>query len=169
VPRLWALAGVGGDPLTAHGPDLAAGTVPAFTVTGPSGSGRSIALTVLARSLLAGGNRPFLVALRPSPLRELAGRQSVLDCFVQDDLERKRTGQSPSGPPSRAPEIHIQQTDRQLLGGLSRHRIAYLRPWIAAPRRRRSPGGDRTPVAVSRREATTIGLPETTAWNAMTH
>ncbi|MFE5584437.1 hypothetical protein [Kitasatospora sp. NPDC056531] len=89
VPRLWALAGVGGDPLSAHGPDLAAGSTPAFTIAGPAGSGRSTALTTVARSLLAGGTRLLLVAPRPSPLRELAERPSVLGCLVQDDIERQ--------------------------------------------------------------------------------
>ena len=42
---LWALAGVGGDELTALGPDLAAGT-PAFIVAGPARSGRSSVLVV---------------------------------------------------------------------------------------------------------------------------
>ncbi|AZM47052.1 hypothetical protein DMB38_15655 [Streptomyces sp. WAC 06738] len=86
TPRLWGLAGVGGDPLTAHGPDLAAGTVAAFTIAGSAGSGRSIALTTVARSLLAGGARVLLVAPRPSPLRELAGRESVMGCLDRDDF-----------------------------------------------------------------------------------
>ncbi|WP_030246431.1 hypothetical protein [Streptomyces sp. NRRL S-350] len=88
VPRLWALAGVGSDPLSAHGPDLAAGSAPAFTVAGPPGSGRSTALTTIARSLLASGTRLLLVAPRPSPLRELTGQPSVLGCIVQDNIER---------------------------------------------------------------------------------
>ncbi|GAA2981387.1 hypothetical protein [Kitasatospora sp. NPDC057738] len=89
VPPLWALAGVGGDPLSAHGPDLATGSAPAFTIAGPAGSGRSTALTTIARSLLTSDTRLLLVAPRPSPLRELAEQPSVLACLVQNDIERQ--------------------------------------------------------------------------------
>ncbi|WP_432090578.1 FtsK/SpoIIIE domain-containing protein [Streptomyces sp. NRRL F-5630] len=74
---LWALAGVGGDTLTALGPDL--GTAPpAFVVAGPARSGRSTALCSLARSLLAHGTRLLLVTPRPSPLRDLAPQAQAL-------------------------------------------------------------------------------------------
>ncbi|MGD6742962.1 ATP-binding protein [Streptomyces sp. BH106] len=84
--KLWVLAGVGGDPLSVYGPDLSGGTVPAFTVAGPAGSGRSTALVTIACSLLAAGTRVVLVAPKPSPLRDLASRGGVLACFEQDDL-----------------------------------------------------------------------------------
>ncbi|MFJ2296172.1 ATP-binding protein [Streptomyces sp. NPDC087894] len=87
--RLWVLAGVGGDPLAAHGPDLATGTVPAFTIAGPAGSGRSTALTTVARSLMAGGVRILLIAPLPSPLRALAGQGSVMGCIDREDFERR--------------------------------------------------------------------------------
>ncbi|MGW3487213.1 FtsK/SpoIIIE domain-containing protein [Streptomyces sp. NPDC001054] len=74
---LWALAGVGGDTLTALGPDLGTGP-PAFVVAGPARSGRSTALCSLARSLHANGTRLVLVAPRPSPLRDLAPRAEAL-------------------------------------------------------------------------------------------
>jgi hypothetical protein len=93
LPRLWALAGVGGDPLSAHGPDLAAGTAPAFTIIGPAGSGRSTALTTLAHSLLMSGTKLLLIAPRPSPLRALAGERSVLDCFVEDNVRQRELEQ----------------------------------------------------------------------------
>ncbi len=51
---LWGLVGVGGDELTACGPDLGDG-VPAFIVAGPPKSGRSTILVSMARSFLAGG------------------------------------------------------------------------------------------------------------------
>lgn len=83
--KLWALVGVGGDTLTAYGPDLSAGTVPAFTVAGPAGSGRSTTLVTIACSLLAAGTRVVLVAPKPSALRELTSRKGVLACFEQED------------------------------------------------------------------------------------
>ncbi len=70
---LWGLVGVGGDRLTALGPDLAHG-VPAFVIAGPSRSGRSTALCALAESYLATGTRLLLVAPRPSPLLGYQGR-----------------------------------------------------------------------------------------------
>jgi DNA segregation ATPase FtsK/SpoIIIE, S-DNA-T family len=82
---LWALAGVGGDELTALGPDLSAGT-PAFIVAGPARSGRSSVLASMTRSLLAGGAQVILVPPRPSPLRTLAGLPGVTRSFEQSDL-----------------------------------------------------------------------------------
>ncbi|WP_431035841.1 FtsK/SpoIIIE domain-containing protein [Streptomyces sp. P6-2-1] len=81
---LWALAGVGGDTLTALGPDLTTAP-PAFVVAGPARSGRSTALCSLARSLLATGTRLVLVTPRPSPLRDLAARAEAL--FTGPDLK----------------------------------------------------------------------------------
>ncbi|MFJ7630062.1 hypothetical protein ACIQZN_26570 [Streptomyces sp. NPDC097595] len=85
--KLWALVGVGGDVLAPYGPDLSRGTVPAFTVAGPAGSGRSTTLATIACSLLGAGARVVLVAPKPCPLRELASRNGVLACFDQDDVE----------------------------------------------------------------------------------
>ena len=82
---LWALAGVGGDELTALGPDLSAGT-PAFIVAGPARSGRSAILVAMTRSLLAGGAEVVLVTPRPSPLRSLASLPGVARSFEQSDL-----------------------------------------------------------------------------------
>ncbi|WKX72161.1 hypothetical protein [Streptomyces sp. XD-27] len=87
--RLWALAGVGGDGMTAYGPDLARGTAPAFVVAGSARSGRSTALVNIARSLLAAGTRLVLATPRPSPLRELADRDGVMACFVEDNIGHK--------------------------------------------------------------------------------
>ncbi len=86
APRMWALAGVGGDSLTAYGPDLASGTAPAFVVAGPPGSGRSTTLVNIARSLLASGTQLVLATPKPSPLRRLADRDGVVACFDQDDI-----------------------------------------------------------------------------------
>ncbi|RSO11617.1 hypothetical protein DMH18_08465 [Streptomyces sp. WAC 06783] len=89
APRMWALAGVGGakdGSLAAYGPDLASGTAPAFTVSGPSGAGRSTALVSIARSLLASGTQLVLATPRPSPLRELADRDGVVAHFEQNDI-----------------------------------------------------------------------------------
>lgn len=51
---LWGLVGVGGDELTALGPDLGSG-VRSFVVAGPAKSGRSTVLHLLAMSLLRKG------------------------------------------------------------------------------------------------------------------
>ncbi|MFC7999847.1 FtsK/SpoIIIE domain-containing protein [Streptomyces rochei] len=83
---LWALVGVGGDELTAFGPDLAQG-VPAFVIGGPAKSGRSTVLLNIARSCLAQGVRLILAAPRPSPLRELEGTEGVLKVFTGRDID----------------------------------------------------------------------------------
>src|ERR1017187_10457321 len=85
-PRpLWGVAGVGGDELTALGPDLADGT-PAFIVAGPARSGRSSVLASMTRSFLAGGAQVILVTPRPSPLRSLASIPGVIGSFTGSDL-----------------------------------------------------------------------------------
>ncbi|MFE4409894.1 FtsK/SpoIIIE domain-containing protein [Streptomyces sp. NPDC056821] len=83
---LWALVGVGGDELTAFGPDLAEG-VPAFVIGGPAKSGRSTALMNFARSYLAQGVRLVVAAPRQSPLRELEGKEGVLRVFTGRDID----------------------------------------------------------------------------------
>jgi S-DNA-T family DNA segregation ATPase FtsK/SpoIIIE len=75
---LFALVGVGGDELTGTGPDLAAGSGPAFVVAGPARAGKSTVLTVMAESLLRQGTAIAVGAPRSSPLRALAGRAGVL-------------------------------------------------------------------------------------------
>jgi DNA segregation ATPase FtsK/SpoIIIE, S-DNA-T family len=82
---LWGLAGVGGDELTALGADLSCGT-PAFIVAGPARSGRSLILTSMTRSFLAGGAQVILVTPRPSPLRSLAALPGMARLFEQPDL-----------------------------------------------------------------------------------
>ncbi|MEU6480724.1 FtsK/SpoIIIE domain-containing protein [Streptomyces sp. NPDC047017] len=99
---LWALVGVGGDELTAFGPDLARG-VPAFVIGGPAKSGRSTVLMNFARSHLAQGVRLVLAAPRPSPLRELEGTQGVLRVFTgrdidEDELEEAIGSATPEQP-----------------------------------------------------------------------
>jgi len=78
--RLWGLVGVGGDELTAYGPDLADG-MPAFIAGGPAKSGRSSVLVAMARSFLASGAQLIVVAPRPSPLRSLGGLPGVVRVF----------------------------------------------------------------------------------------
>jgi len=82
---LWSMVGIGGDTLSALGPDLAAGT-PCFIVAGPAKSGRSAILQSMARSLLAAGTPVLLAAPRPSPLRSLAGASGVLQLFDAPEL-----------------------------------------------------------------------------------
>jgi S-DNA-T family DNA segregation ATPase FtsK/SpoIIIE len=88
---LWGLAGVGGDELTALGPDLSDGT-PAFIVAGPARSGRSAVLASMTRSFLAGGAQVILVTPRPSPLRSLASSPGVTCSFEQSDLGQDELG-----------------------------------------------------------------------------
>ncbi|WP_419995860.1 FtsK/SpoIIIE domain-containing protein [Streptomyces boninensis] len=83
---LWGLVGVGGDELTAFGPDLAQG-VPGFVVAGPAKSGRSTVLMNLARSYLGRGVRLVIAAPRMSPLRDLEGQDGVLQVFTGSDIE----------------------------------------------------------------------------------
>jgi S-DNA-T family DNA segregation ATPase FtsK/SpoIIIE len=78
VPASVALVGVGGDELAAAGPDLLAGSGPAFIVAGPARSGRSTVLAVMAESLLRGGTAVVVGAPKDSPLRALAGRPGVV-------------------------------------------------------------------------------------------
>ncbi|MGI5148768.1 FtsK/SpoIIIE domain-containing protein [Plantactinospora sp. CA-294935] len=72
----WALIGVGGDELATFGIDLL-NEQPTFLVAGPSRSGRSTALAVMAESLLRGGTELVIGAPLRSPLRNLAGRTGV--------------------------------------------------------------------------------------------
>jgi S-DNA-T family DNA segregation ATPase FtsK/SpoIIIE len=97
---LWGLVGVGGDTLTAAGPDLASG-VPCFIVAGPAKSGRSTILTAMARSFLTLGTSVVIAAPRPSPLRSLAGTAGVHGMFETPELsaeELARALASFSGP-----------------------------------------------------------------------
>ncbi|WP_370097642.1 FtsK/SpoIIIE domain-containing protein [Streptacidiphilus sp. MAP12-20] len=73
---MWALVGVGGDDLEPVGADLL-GDQPTFLVAGPSRSGRSTALAVMAESLLRGGTEVVIGAPMNSPLRGFAGRAGV--------------------------------------------------------------------------------------------
>lgn len=81
----WVLAGVGGDQLTAYGPDLASG-VPAFGIGGPARSGRSTMLVTMARSALDGGQQVVVLAPRTSPVRELAGTPGVVAVLTGSDV-----------------------------------------------------------------------------------
>ncbi|MGW0737322.1 FtsK/SpoIIIE domain-containing protein [Streptomyces sp. NPDC002851] len=83
---LWGLVGVGGDDLTAFGPDLAQG-LPGFVIAGPAKSGRSTVLMNLARTFVGRGARLVVCAPRTSPLRELSGFQGVLAVFTGSDIE----------------------------------------------------------------------------------
>jgi S-DNA-T family DNA segregation ATPase FtsK/SpoIIIE len=85
---LWGLVGVGGDTLTALGPDLATGA-PCFIVAGPAKSGRSTILLSMARSFLSAGTPVVLAAPRPSPLRLLASLPGVLRLFDTPELDGK--------------------------------------------------------------------------------
>jgi S-DNA-T family DNA segregation ATPase FtsK/SpoIIIE len=81
----WALVGVGGDQLTAFGPDLTTG-VPAFMIGGPARSGRSTALLSLIASYLARDEQVIAFVPRSSPLRALAGQPGVVAVFTGADV-----------------------------------------------------------------------------------
>jgi S-DNA-T family DNA segregation ATPase FtsK/SpoIIIE len=87
---------VGGDELTAHGPDLADG-MPVFIVGGPVKSGRSTVLVSMARSFLAGGAQLVIVAPRSSPLRALAGAPGVLRSFEETELPADELAEAVGG------------------------------------------------------------------------
>ncbi|MFJ9850361.1 FtsK/SpoIIIE domain-containing protein [Streptomyces sp. NPDC101150] len=80
---MWAMVGVGGDELTALGPNLL--DRPSFLVGGPPKSGRSTVLMTVARSLLAQGTGLVITTPKSSPLRQLAGADGVF--AVLDDPE----------------------------------------------------------------------------------
>ena len=82
---LWGLAGVGGDELTALGPDLSDG-IPAFIIAGPARSGRSAVLASMTRSFLTAGAQVILVTPRLSPLRDLASMAGVVKSFEEPSL-----------------------------------------------------------------------------------
>jgi S-DNA-T family DNA segregation ATPase FtsK/SpoIIIE len=93
---LWGMVAVGGDRLSALGPDLSVGA-PAFVIAGPPESGRSNALLTLAASYLARGTEVVLVAPRPSPLRNLAGAAGVRD-VLDGQLSAEALRQALAGP-----------------------------------------------------------------------
>ncbi|MFF4760597.1 FtsK/SpoIIIE domain-containing protein [Streptomyces sp. NPDC001292] len=110
---LWALMGVGGDELTAFGPDLAEG-VPAFVIGGPAKSGRSTALMNFARSYLAQGVRLVVAAPRQSPLRELEGQEGVLRVFTGRDIDEDELEEA-IGPATPEQPIAVLVDDAEVL------------------------------------------------------
>ncbi|MBB2948291.1 S-DNA-T family DNA segregation ATPase FtsK/SpoIIIE [Actinoplanes lutulentus] len=80
----WALIGVGGDELEPIGMDLV-NDLPTFLIAGPSRSGRSTALGVMAESLLRGGAELVIGAPLRSPLRDLAGRPGVRGVITDEN------------------------------------------------------------------------------------
>ncbi|APY86973.1 cell division protein FtsK [Streptomyces alfalfae] len=87
---LWTLLCVGGDELTPIGVDLDE-SGPGFVIAGPPKSGRSTALVVAARSLLASQVPLVLVTPRRSPLRDLENEPGVLGVLTADSSERELT------------------------------------------------------------------------------
>jgi S-DNA-T family DNA segregation ATPase FtsK/SpoIIIE len=97
---MWAMVGVGGDRLVAHGINLERES-PTFVVAGPARSGRSTLLAVMAHSLLRTGTEVVLVCPRPSPLRELAGLPGVRALLTSADLTEEQLAPllDPDGTP----------------------------------------------------------------------
>ncbi len=81
---LWAMIGVGGDELAAVGLDLV--RTPVAMIGGPPRSGRSTVLLSVAESLLRAGTELVVAAPRPSPLRDLAGREGVRAVLTTSEL-----------------------------------------------------------------------------------
>ncbi|KUL39517.1 cell division protein FtsK [Actinoplanes awajinensis subsp. mycoplanecinus] len=78
------LVAVGGDTLTALGPDLT--EVPSFVIGGPPRTGRSTALLTIAESLLTAGAGLVVLAPRRSPLRSLEGRSGVAAVITDPEV-----------------------------------------------------------------------------------
>ncbi|RKN29683.1 FtsK/SpoIIIE domain-containing protein [Micromonospora musae] len=81
---LWTMVGVGGDELTAIGPDLE--NIPTFVLAGPPRSGRSTTLLTMVAGLLEKGTPVVIAAPRRSPLRNLAGLPGVLDLVTSENF-----------------------------------------------------------------------------------
>ncbi|GAA1903469.1 FtsK/SpoIIIE domain-containing protein [Streptomyces sodiiphilus] len=90
---LWSLVGVGGDELTAYGPDMATG-IRSFVVAGPAKSGRSTVLMHMARSFLRNGVRLVVSTPRVSPLRELEGETGVLHLLTGTKLTNEQVAEA---------------------------------------------------------------------------
>ncbi|TFD85884.1 cell division protein FtsK [Cryobacterium lactosi] len=82
---MWALLGVGGNQLLAHGMDLEH-DAPTFVVAGPARSGRSTLLAVMADSLLRSGTQLVLACPRSSPLRDYADLPGVRAVLTHSEL-----------------------------------------------------------------------------------
>ena len=85
---LQPVLAIGGDDLGWYGPDLA--RYPGFAIAGPALSGKSMALMVLAESLLAAGSEVLGLAPRESALRGLDGRDGVLAVLTEDKPDPAR-------------------------------------------------------------------------------
>ena len=96
----FALVGLGGDELTAVGPDLSCGPG-TFLVAGPARSGRSTLLAAMVRSLLEQRREVVVVAPRPSPLRALEGSEGVLAVVPGEPTEDDLVGWFAEGAPPR--------------------------------------------------------------------
>ena len=122
---MWALLGVGGDDLAAFGMDLA-NDAPSFIVAGPSRSGRSMMLAVMAESLLRGGTQVVVLAPRPSILRDLAGRNGVR--AVLTDPEVTEEGLAPHLDPDGTPVVLVVDDGEQVTDAPAKTWLrAYLR------------------------------------------
>ncbi|WP_394769108.1 FtsK/SpoIIIE domain-containing protein [Lacisediminihabitans sp.] len=123
---MWALVGVGGDRLLAHGIDLEH-DAPTFIVAGPSRSGRSSLLAVMANSLLRAGSQLVLACPRSSPLRELAGTPGVRALFTHTELTEADL--APHLDPDGTPVVLIVDDGEMLMDAPAK---AWLRGFIRA-------------------------------------
>lgn len=129
---MWALLGVGGDQLLAHGMDLEH-DAPTFVVAGPARSGRSTLLATMADSLLAGGTELVVVCPRTSPLRDFAGLPGVRAVITGTDLTEDEL--APHLTPDGTPVVLIVDDGEMLMDAPAR---TWLRAFIrtAADHRR---------------------------------
>lgn len=99
-PTPWALVGVGGDEPVPVGIDLATERV--VLVAGPPGSGRTTALTTMARSLHQQGARVLALCRETSPLRKGPWRSAWFD----------ESGSLPSGLIPQASVVLVDDAER---------------------------------------------------------
>jgi len=122
---MWALLGVGGDQLVAHGMDLEK-DAPTFVVAGPARSGRSTMLAVMADSLLRSGTQLVLACPRSSPLRDFVGLPGVRAVFTHADLTEEDL--APHLEPDGTPVVLIVDDGEMLMDAPARTWLrGYLR------------------------------------------
>ena len=109
---MWALLGVGGDQLMANGMDLEH-DAPTFVIAGPSRSGRSTLLGVMAHSLLRSGAELVIAAPRSSPLRAYDGLSGVRAVFTNADLTEAQL--APHLDPDGTPVVFIVDDGEMLM------------------------------------------------------
>lgn len=128
---MWALLGVGGNQLLAHGMDLEH-DAPTFVVAGPARSGRSTLLGVMADSLLRSGTQLVLACPRSSPLRDYAHLPGVRAVLTHSELTEADL--APHLDPDGTPVVFIVDDGEMLTDVPAR---AWLRSYLRVARENR--------------------------------